>query len=230
MSAKVIIANDEEKDKQIAKLEAACDDYKKAKKAMENDHEKEVAKLKADHEVFQEPGPVVKAIIAGMDEDHKEEAKARVQKAMDEEKDEHAKASIKKAMEEIFETGNGTNKNAMDNDHEKEEVKAVIASLSAKVSEPIIKKILTAKTKAGATEDDINSELKRLAAMTLPQIEKEYKSNEIFINQQLTAKQVEDGVESLTAAEEKEFDFNGVHGALTGKSVDIDAIVEEATL
>jgi len=232
MVTKVLIANDEDKDKQIAKLEAACEDYEKAKKAMDEDHEKEVAKLKADlDDRIAEPGPVVKAIMAGMDDDKKEEAKKA---AMDEiEKtamdDEHKKEA-KKAMEEIFDTGNGTNTNAMHNDHEKEEAKAVIASLSAKVSEPIINKILTAKTQAGATEDEIATEQKKLSAMTLPQIEKEFESNKIFINQQLTASQVNEGVESLTAAEEKGFDFNGINGPLTGKATDIDAIIDEATL
>lgn len=232
MSARVIVANDDELKKENAKLKAACEDYEKAKKAMEDDKEKMEAKLKAqDEKVFQEPGPVVKAIVGAMDEEHKKDAKKA---AMDEiEKtamDEEHKEKARKAMEEIFDTGNGVNTNAMHDDHEKEEAKAVIASLSAKVSEPIIKKILTAKTKAGASEDDINAELKRLAAMTLPAIEKEYKSNEIFINQQLTASQVTEDSASLVAAEETKFDFNGVNGALTGKSTDIGAILEDATL
>jgi len=225
----VIVANDDDLKNENAKLKAQHEEDEKTAKANDDEKKDLEAKLKANlDERIQEPGPVVKAIIAGMDEDHKKDAKARIAKLIAEEDDPEKKEAMKKANEEIFDTGNGENTNAQT--EEEKEKTAVIASLSAKVSEPIINKILTAKTKAGASESEIAEEQKRLTAMTLPAIEKEFESNKIFINQQLTATQVNEGVEALTAAEETKFDFNGVNGALVGKAVDIDAIVGDATL
>ena len=75
MGNTILVATDETKDKEIAKLKAACDDYEKAKKANDEEHEKEVAKLKADlNDRIAEHGPGVKAIVEGMDDEKKESA------------------------------------------------------------------------------------------------------------------------------------------------------------
>ncbi len=231
----LIAQTDEEKDKEIAKLKAQHEDDEKKMTAMDEEHEKMEAKLNAQvKEIPATPGPVVKAIIAGMDEDDMEKAKKAIKSAMDEEHDEAKHAAMEedlKAMEKVFETGNGANTNAMrhgqEDDHEKEKT-AVIAALTAKVARPIINEILTAKTNAGATEKQIKEETKRLTAMTLPEIEAEYKVNEVFIKQALTAEAIEQDSEALTASFEKEFEFNGVNG-LTAKVTDIDAILEQVT-
>ena len=178
----VLIATDEEKDKEIAKLKAQ--------------HEKDEKKAKA------------------MDEEHDESKKAEMEKDL-------------KALEEVFETGNGVNTNAQETEEEKEKT-AVIAALTAKVARPIINEILTAKTNAGATEDQIKEETKRLTAMTLPEVEVEYKANEVFIKQALAATAIEQDSEALSASFEKEFEFNGVNG-LTAKVTDIDEILEQVT-
>ena len=113
----VLIANDEEKDKEIAKLKAQHEEDEKKAKAMDEDHEKMEAKLKAQvKEIPATPGPVVKAIIGGMDEDDMEKAKKAIKTAMDEEHDEAKKSAMEedlKAMEQVFDTGNGVNTNAM---------------------------------------------------------------------------------------------------------------------
>ncbi len=226
----VLIANDEEKDKEIAKLKAQHEDDEKKITAMDEEHEKMEAKLKAQvKEIPATPGPVVKAIIAQMNEDDMEKAKKAIRAAMDEEHDEAKRAEMEedlKALEEVFETGNGVNTNAQETEEEKEKT-AVIAALTAKVAKPIINEILTAKTNAGATEDQIKEETKRLTKMTLPQVEAEYKTQEIFIKQALAAA-IEQDSEALSASFEKEFEFNGVNG-LTAKVTDIDEILEQVT-
>ena len=231
----ILIANDEEKDKEIAKLKAQNEEYEKKAKAMDEEHEKMEAKLNAQvKEIPATPGPVVKAIIAGMDEDEMEKAKKAIKAAMDEEHDESKRAAMEedlKAMQEIFETGNGVNTNAMRHGQEEDDKKeqtAVIAALTAKVAKPIINEILTAKTNAGATEDQIKADTKRLTAMTLPQVEAEYKSQEIFIKQALSATAIEEDAEALSASFEKTFEFNGVNG-LTAKVIDVDEILEQIT-
>ncbi len=224
----VLVAQDEDKDKEIAKLQSQNEEYEKKAKAMHEEHEKMEAKLNAmdmPPEVPATPGPVVKAIFAQMDEEERKQARIEAETAVAQEKDEEKKAVMQKAMEEIFETGNGVNTNAQNKDEE--EKTAVIAALTAKVAKPIINEILTAKTKAGATEEQITKETKRLTAMTLPQIEKEYESQEIFIKQALSASEVEQSSESLTASFEKSFEFNGV-SPLTASAVDIDAALEAA--
>ena len=228
----VIVANDEDLKNENAKLKAMHEeDEKKAKTAMD-DHEKEVAKLKANlDDRIAEPGPVVKAIIATMDEDKMEEAKKAIRHAIDEEDNETKKAEMEKelkALEEIFETGNGVNTNAQDMEKEKEK-DAVIASLTAKVSQPIIKKILTAKQISGATEEDLKTEQKRLTALTFPKLQEEYESQEIFINQALKASVEFDETKALVASVENAFEFNGAQGmALVGKSINLDEAIEEA--
>lgn len=231
----ILIANDEEKDKEIAKLKAQHEDDEKKMTAMDEEHEKMEAKLNAQvKEIPATPGPVVKAIIAGMDEDDMEKAKKAIKAAMDEEHDEAKHAEMEKdlkALEEVFETGNGVNTNAIrhaQEDDDKKEQTAVIAALTAKVARPIINEILTAKTNAGATEKQIKEETKRLIAMTLPEVEVEYKVNEVFIKQALAATAIEEDAEALSASFEKEFEFNGVNG-LTAKVTDIDAILEQVT-
>ncbi len=232
----VLIANDEEKDKEIAKLKGQHEDDEKKMTAMDEEHEKMEAKLNAQvKEIPATPGPVVKAIIAQMNEDDMEKAKKDIKAAMDEEHDEAKKAAMEedlKAMEQVFDTGNGVNTNAMrhgqeDDDKEKEKT-AVIAALTAEISPQFINKILTAKTKAGATEEEIKKETKRLTAMSLPTLKEEYKNQEIYIKQALTATAIEEDAEALTASFEKEFEFNGVNG-LTAKVTDIDAILEQVT-
>ena len=231
----ILIANDEEKDKEIAKLKAQNEEYEKKAKAMDEEHEKMEAKLNAQvKEIPATPGPVVKAIISAMDEDDMEKAKKAIKAAMDEEHDEAKKAAMEedlKAMEQVFNTGNGVNTNAMrhgQEDDEEKEKTAVIAALTAKVAKPIINEILTAKTNAGATEDQIKEETKRLTAMTLPQVEAEYKTQEIFIKQALAATAIEEDTEALSASFEKTFEFNGVNG-LTAKVIDVDEILEQIT-
>jgi len=231
----VLIANDEEKDKEIAKLKAQHEDDEKKMTAMDEEHEKMESKLKAQvKEIPATPGPIVKAIIAQMNEDDMEKAKKAIKAAMDEEHDEAKRAEMEKdlkALEEVFETGNGVNTNAIrhaQEDDDKKEQTAVIAALTAKVAKPIINEILTAKTNAGATEDQIKEETKRLTAMTLPQVEAEYKTQEIFIKQALAATAIEQDAEALSASFEKEFEFNGVNG-LTAKVIDVDEILEQVT-
>lgn len=228
----ILIANDEEKDKEIAKLKAQHEDDEKKMTAMDEEHEKMEAKLNAQvKEIPATPGPIVKAIIAQMNEDDMEKAKKDIKAAMDEEHDEAKHAAMEedlKALEEVFETGNGVNTNAQENNEKEKEKTAVIAALTAKVARPIINEILTAKTNAGATEDQIKEETKRLTALTLPQVEAEYKSQEVFIKQALAATATEENAEALSASFEKEFEFNGVNG-LSAKVTDIDAILAEAT-
>lgn len=227
----LIAQTEEEKDKMMARFKAQHDEDEKKMHAMDEEHEKMEAQLKAQkEEIPATPGPVVKAIIGVMDEDHMKEAKQAIMKAMDEEHDDEKKSTMQKALkslEEIFETGNGTNTNARhgQDDEEKKEQTAVIAALTAKVAQPIINEILTAKVNAGATEKQIKEDSKRLAAMSLPQVEQEYKSQEIFIKQALTAEKIEEDTEALTAKFEGTFDFNGVN-ALTAKTVDVDEVLE----
>ena len=228
----LVAQTDEEKDKEMAKLKAQHDEDKKKAKAMDEEHDKMEAKLKAQvKEIPATPGPVVKAILAGMDEEDMEKAKKAIKAAMDEEHDENKRAAMEedlKAMEQVFETGNGVNTNAQENNEKEKEQTAVIAALTAKVARPIINEILTAKTNAGATENQIKEETKRLTAMTLPQVEAEYKSQEVFIKQALAATTIENDAEELTASFEKEFEFNGVNG-LTAKVIDVDEILEQVT-
>ena len=231
----LVAQTEEDKDKEIAKLKAQHEDDEKKITAMDEEHEKMEAKLRAQvKEIPATPGPVVKAIISAMDEDDMEKAKKAIRATMDEEHDEAKKAEMEedlKAMEQVFDTGNGVNTNAMrhgQEDDEEKEKTAVIAALTAKVAKPIINEILTAKTNAGATEKQIKEETNRLTAMTLPEIEAEYKVNEVFIKQALTATAIEEDAEALSASFEKEFEFNGVNG-LTAKVTDIDAILEQVT-
>jgi len=231
---KILIAqNDEEKDKEIAKLKAQVEEDEKKMDAQEDEKKELESKLKGQkEEIPATPGPVVKAIIAQMDEEDMEKAKKAIRHAQDEEPDENKKARFDeelKALEEIFDTGNGVNTNATRNAQEEDEKKeqtAVIAALTAKVTKPIINEILTAKVKAGATEEQITEETKRLTGMTLPQVEAEYKSQEVFIKQALTADAIAQDGEALQAGFEKEFEFNGVNG-LTAKSLDVDEILEQ---
>jgi len=224
----VLVAGTEKDKEELEKLQAALDEKEiEAKKAMD-EHKDELAKLKSAADSFQEPGPVVKAIIAGLPDEDKKLAKARAIKAIDEEKDEEVKAKLQKAMEDIFETGNGSNTNA--NTEKEKEQTAVIAVLTAKAATPIITKILTAKTLAGASEAEITADKSRLESLSLVAIEEEYTANKVFIDQKLTASQVNNGAEQLIAAEERGFEFNGVSGPLTGKSIDIDNILGDLTL
>jgi len=228
----ILIATDDDKDKEIARLKAQNEEDEKKMKAINDEKEKMEARLNSqEKEIPATPGPVVKAIIATMDEDKIEEAKKAIRHAIDEEDDESKKAEMEKelkALEEIFDTGNGVNTNAQETEKEKEK-DAVIASLTAKVSEPIIKQILTAKQISGATEEETKTEQTRLTALTFPKLEEEYKSQKIFINQALKASEQFDETKALAASVENAFEFNGTQGmALVGKSINIDEAIEEA--
>ncbi len=215
MVEKILIATtDEDKDTQIAKLKATLEEEQKARKALDEEKEKVEAKLKATE-----------------DEDKMEHAKKAIKAALDEEEDETKKASLMKAME-VFDTGNGVNTNATDNTTEEEkEQTAVIATLSAKVAEPIITKILTAKAIAGIGEKEIDEERTRLSALSLPALEKEFKSQEVFINNTLSANQDSSDTSSLVASVENSFEFNGIqNGPLIGKTVSLDVALGDATL
>lgn len=224
----ILIGTDEDKDKVIAKLKANLEEEEKnAKKAMDEKEHME-AKLKALEETT--PGPVVKAMSAGMDEDHKEEAKKALLKAADDEDNPFKKASLVKAAEDIFDKGNGTNTNSAKVAQDEEEEKtATMKALTARAAEPTIKKMLSARQVMGADPDDLAIEKKRLSALTLTQLDSEYKSQEIFITQALQASVIVETPEhALTAGMEKEMPFNGA-GALTGKTIDLDAVIAEAT-
>lgn len=204
---KILIATtDEDKDTQIAKLKATLEEEQKARKAVEEEKEKVDARLKATE-----------------DEDKNEQAKKAIKAAIEDEEDETKKASMMKAMA-VFDTGNGVNTNAVDNTTEEEkEQTAVIATLTAKAAKPIIDKILTAKSILGAGEKDLADEKTRLEEMSLTAIEKEFKSNEIFINQTLQANQESQNDTALVASVENSFEFNGItNGPLVGKTVSLD--------
>lgn len=230
----LVAQTEDEKDKMIAKLTADHLEDERKMQAQEEEKKKMEAKLAAqEKEIPATPGPVVKAIIGAMDEDHMEKAKKAIKAAIAQEEDETKKANLEKdlkAMEEIFETGNGVNTNAQTTEttEKEKEQTAVIAALSAKVGKPIVNEILIAKTKAGATEDQIKEENKRLTALTLPELEKEYKSQEVFIKQALSAGEIVEDEAALTAKFEQEFDFNGVNG-LTAKTTNIDEILEASS-
>jgi len=227
----VLVAQDEDKDKEIAKLKAQHEEDEKKAKADHEEMEKMKARIATDlpPEKPATPGPVVKAIFAQMDEEERKQARIEAETAVAQEDDPEKKAAMQKAMEEIFDTGNGVNTNARKSNLEDEEEKtATLKALTAKVARPIINEILTAKTKAGATEEEIAAETKRLTAMTLPQIEQEYKNQEIFIKQSLVASDTVESSEALTARYEKSFEFNGVT-PLTANAIDIDAALEAAT-
>ena len=224
MAPKYVLIAGTDKDKEVvANLEKENEELKSKLKATEDEKEKLEA---ADS--YQEPGPVVKAIVAAMDEEHEKEAKASIAKLIANEDDPEKKAKLVKAMEDVFETGNGTNTNAKEDDPEKEEQTAVIATLTAKYIQPLIAKILQAKALAGASSASLEAEQKVLSAMKLPEFEALYASQEVFINQALAAQSI-DGVEALSAKTiESTFVFNGA--SLIGKTVDVDAAREAAQL
>jgi len=217
----VLVATSEDDKNEIAKLKANLEE--KEQEAKKANHEKEdlEAKLKAA-DSFQEPGPVVKAIVAGMDEDHKEDAKARIAKLIAQEEDEEKKAKLVKAQKEIFDTGNGTNTNARygeHDEHEKEQT-AVIATLTAKYIQPLIAKILQAKAIAGASSASLEAEAKVLSAMKLPEFEALYANQEIFINQAIESQDAVEQTALSAKTIESTFEFNGA--GLIGKTVNID--------
>jgi len=178
----ILIGTDEDKDKVIAKLKANLEEEeKKAKKAQ--DEKKDLEAKIATTVEHPEPGPVVKA-IAAMDEDHKEEAKKALLKAANDEDDPIKKASLKKAAEDIFDKGNGVNTNTAKSAQDEEEKKqdaATMKALTARAAEPTINKMLSAREIMGAKPEELEIEKKRLSALTLPQLDSEYKSQEIYI-------------------------------------------------
>ncbi len=210
----LIASTDEEKDKQIANLKAELDEEKTTAKKANEEYEKMEASLKAI-----------------TDEDKMESAKKAIKAALDEEEDETKKAKIASVMKamSVFETGNGVNTNANETEKEKEQT-AVIASLTAKAALPIITKMLTARKIAGADEKALDEERTRLSALTYPALEAEFKTQEIFINSSLSARHIEDNQTELTAALEKEFEFNGETGSLVGKTFDLDEALEAAPI
>jgi len=85
----LVAQTEEEKDKMIANLKAQHEDDEKKAKAMDEEHEKMESRLKAQKEEIPAiPGPVVKAIIATMDEDEMEKAKTAIKAAIAQEDDE----------------------------------------------------------------------------------------------------------------------------------------------
>lgn len=207
----LIATTDEDKDTQIANLKAEFEKKDKEAKVAMDEKEKVEAKLKAN----EEENKKVEGIVANL------------KAAWEDEKDEAKKAQLKSATE-IFEKQQGTSvKGESDEDKEKT---AVIASLSAKVGLPIIEAILTAKRLAGATEEMLKDEQVKLTALTLPALEKEYASNQIFIESSLAANQITDDSSALTAAFENNAPFNGItNGPLVGKTINLDEIISEAS-
>jgi len=233
----VLIAGTEEDKKEVAKLQANLEEEKQnAKKANDEKDELE-AKLKAALEVKETtPGPVVKAIIAAMDDDHKEDAKARIAKLIAQEEDEEKKAALKKANEDIFDTGNGVNTNANDETEKEKEQTAVIATLTADASKPLIAKILIAKKYNGADEKALKATEEKLTKLNYTALKATFENEEIYIKKALAAAIIPNEVtqsseiQALVAQYEGTIPFNGIGDgfALTGKAVNIDEALEAA--
>lgn len=216
--------HDDDKDKQIASLQKAVhdkeDELKDAKAKLQaqerekkvHPHPPEVRELRSKME----------ALLQAMDEEEH-------MKGMDEEHREKMKAGMVAIME-VYDEGNGTQ---VGNPTEFERAPKTgtvqgepstkvsqaktasrLVALERKVAAPLIKKILTAKTLKGASEDAIKIEEKRLYQMPLSAVEHEYENQKIFIEDALTAAQEEFDQKALIGKEESTFDFNGI--ALTG--------------
>ena len=180
---------------------------------------------------------IFKAIIAGMEDDKSEMAKGM--KGMEDEEKEVV-ARVMKAMENVFDQGNGTNRQvakilgepATKVTEAQAQTAATIASLESKYKAPIINKILTAKTLSGSTEAEIKDETSRLTNLSLIALESEYNASKVFIEKALSADtsvptSPTQEQSTLVGSQESTFDFNGVQSsnALVGNTVSLDKIL-----
>lgn len=202
----ILIATDEELKDQNAKLKANLEEEQKARKALEDKDKETSAKLKAIDE-----------------EDKVEHAKKAIKAAAEEEDDPVKKAALMKATE-IFETQKSgiTVDDELKATKEEEEKTAVIASLTADASKPLIAGILKAQLVAGATPEALKATKETLAKLSYTALKATYASQEVYINKALSAKTIETSEEALTAAVEAGIDFNGESFSLTGKIVNLD--------
>lgn len=202
----VLIAGTEEDKDMVAKLKANLEDKEKEAKKANDDKEKVEARLKAIEE-----------------EDKVEHAKKAIKAVLDDEdSSDEDKVKAKKAMTDIFDTGNGTNTNAQETDKEKEQT-AVIASLTADASKPLITKILIAQKYNGADEKSLKTTKEQLEKLDYSSLKGRFESDKIYINKALSAKSISQTGESLEAKIESDLDFNGGEGfSLTGKTIDLD--------
>ncbi len=220
---------DEDKDKQIARLQAMNDEKEQVAKKANEDKEK----LEAQHE--EEVKTAVKAIIAAEEHDGRQipVVRAKLQAMHDEEHDEAKKAVIKAALE-VFDEGNGdqvNNKTQVGNQDEpkqKVEVAKLIASaikpFEDKLGKPIIEQILKANVSAGASQEQIETLQKSLTAKSYSDLEKYYNENQVLIASNL---QKEFSEQSLTASFENNMPFNGeTPQALVGNMISIDKTLE----
>ncbi len=234
----VLTALDEtdDKDKQIARLQAMNDEKEKvAKKAMD---EKE--KLEAQSE--DETKTAVKAIIAAYENDGREipVVKAKLQAMYDDEKDESKKAVIKAAMD-VFDEGNGEqvdNKTQVGETQNEPATKVIEAAVAKailpfqqKEIKPIIAKILKANQIGGASPDQLKELTKSLVAKTYDEVMEHYENNKVLIASTLQKEQIESGTQALIASVEDNIPFNGENVfALTGNNISIDDTLENVTL
>ncbi len=220
---------DEDKDKQIARLQAMNDEKEQVAKKANDDKEK----LEAQYE--EDVKTAVKAIIASEGHDGRQipVVRAKLQAMHDEEHDEAKKAAIKAALE-VFDEGNGdqvNNKTQVGNQDEpkqKVEVAKLIASaikpFEDKLGKPIIAQILKANVSAGASQEQIETLQKSLTAKSYSDLEKYYNENQVLIASNL---QKEFSEQSLTASFENNMPFNGeTPQALVGNMVSIDKTLE----
>jgi hypothetical protein len=231
--------DDDDDKKKIASLQKAMDEKEHELK----DAKAKIAKLEADHVPDPHP-PVVRdlkskleaIITTAMDTEHH----AKHASDDDDDDDDHVAKAVKAIME-VFDRGAGTpvgNPTEFETSPktgtvqgepatkvvEAKTANALIAQLQNRIAQPIIEKILTAKTLKGASEGAIKADEKRLNQMSLTAIEHEYKQNQVFIEDALTANQEDLENKALIARTESKFDFNGVsaQSALTGNTFSID--------
>ncbi len=220
---------DEDKDKQIARLQAMNDEKEQVAKKANDDKEK----LEANHE--EELKTAVKAIIAAEEHDGRTipVVVAKLKAMHEEEKDEAKKAAIKAALD-VYEEGNGEQVNNktqvgnLDEPKQKVEVAALIAKaikpFEDKLGKPIIAQILKANAAAGASQEQIETLQKALTAKSYPELEKYYNENQVLIASNL---QKEFSEQKLTANFENSFPFNGeTPQALVGNMISIDKTLE----
>jgi len=223
----------EDKDKQIAKLNAMVEEREKvAKKAMEDKEH-----MEAMDETHKE---VAKAIKAAYEHDGREipVVKAKLQAMHDEEKDEVKKAIYKAALD-VFDEGNGTQvKNQTQvgdtlNEPETKVVEAAVAKairpFQLKEMKPVIAKILKANKIGGATTEQLTSLQKSLVAKTYDELATYEKENSILIASLLQRETSTFEESALVAKLEDSLPFNGESSVpLVGNSISIDQILEEA--
>lgn len=223
----------EDKDKQIARLQAMNDEREKvAKKAMEDkDH------MEAMHE--DETKTAIKAIIAAYEHDGREipVVTAKLQAMYDEEKDEAKKAIIKAAME-VFDEGNGdqveneTQYGKTQTEPSTKVVEAAVAKairpFQLKEMKPVIAKILKANQIGGATSDQLTTLQKSLIAKSYDELVTYENENKILIASMLQRESSSFDESALVAKMEDNIPFNGESiMPLVGNSISIDQILNE---